>query len=137
MVSTENQRKKTLLERFLDGDTQILAGIGNFLHILGALFADGHFLRLLHGDVADILDLETEMLDARLQTGDAKRGRAHVHAAAAGAEVHGYADDANFVRHKIAPWVVIGPQEAPAREDGLDTIDAARAPSLALKELFC
>ena len=38
-------------------------------------------------------------LMARLQAGAAQRRRAHVHAAAALAQVHGHADDANFLRH--------------------------------------
>jgi hypothetical protein len=35
----------------------------------------------------------------RHQSSDAQGGRAHIHAAAALAEVHGHADDANFLRH--------------------------------------
>ena len=34
----------------------VLAGLGDFLHILGALFADRHFFRLLHFNVADVFD---------------------------------------------------------------------------------
>src|SRR5262249_25411538 len=72
---------------------------GNFLQILGALFADGHFFRLLDLQIADVFDGMSEFLDGRLQAGAAQRGRAHVHPAAALAEVHGDADDANLLRH--------------------------------------
>ena len=75
------------------------AGLGDFLQILGAFFADGHFFGLLDFEVADVFDGEAEFLDRGLEAGAAEGGRAHVDAAAALAEVHGDADDSDFLRH--------------------------------------
>src|SRR5207245_7703534 len=44
-------------------------------------------------------DRVAQFLDGGLKASTAQGGRAHVHAAAALAEVHGNADDANFLRH--------------------------------------
>src|SRR6266852_5636955 len=82
-----------------NGGGDIAAGLRNFLQILGAFFADGHFFGLLDGEIADVFDLDAELLDAGLETSAAKSRRAHVHAATALAEVHGHADDANFLGH--------------------------------------
>jgi hypothetical protein len=67
------------------------------------LFADLHFFWLFHLEVADVFDGDAELFDARLQTGAPKRGWAHVHAAATLAEVHRYADYANFLSHEASP----------------------------------
>jgi len=72
-------------------------------YIFGALLTDRHLFRLLHGNIADVFHLNAKLLDARLQPRHAQRRGPHVHAAAAGAKVHGYADDANFLRHSKAP----------------------------------
>ena len=89
---------------------QIPTSFSNFLEIFGAFFAELHFFGLLDFEVADVFDLMAELLDARLQASAAKGGRAHIHAAAALAEVHGNADDANFLRHVSLvfrdPWPV-------------------------------
>jgi hypothetical protein len=58
---------------------------------------------LLDGKIADVFDLKAQFLDAGLKTRAAKGGRAHVHAAAALAEVHGDADNANFLGHAMTP----------------------------------
>jgi hypothetical protein len=76
---------------------QVFASVGDFGNVLGAFFAVGHFFGLLNGNVADVLDVMAELLDASLQAGNAESRRAHVNAAAAGAEVHGNADDADLL----------------------------------------
>ena len=103
VITAENEREKTFAERFFDGGGEISASFSDFLKILGALFADLHFFGLLHFEVADVFDVEAELLDARLKAGASKGRRAHVHAAAALAQVHGYADDSDFLRHAKAP----------------------------------
>ena len=95
--------KKPFAERFFDGSGEIFAGLRDFLKILGVLFADLHLFGLLDFEVADVFDLNAELLDARLEAGAAKGRWAHVHAAAALAEVHWYANDANFLRHTASP----------------------------------
>src|SRR5258706_1732845 len=45
----------------------------------------------------------SQLLDARLQSGDAQRRRSHVHAATARPQVHGHTNDSNFLRHKSVP----------------------------------
>jgi hypothetical protein len=103
MVAAKNEREKTFAERFFDSGGKVFACFRDFLKILGALFADLHFLGLLDLEVADVFDGKAELLDARLEAGAAKGGGAHVHAAAALAEVQGYADDSDFLRHRKAP----------------------------------
>src|SRR5712692_36598 len=100
MVAAENEGEKTFDKRFFDGGGDITAGFGNFLQVLGALFADGHFFGLLDGEIADVFDLKAELFDAGLEARAAKGRGAHVHAAAALAEVHGHADDADFLCHR-------------------------------------
>ena len=99
MVAAQHQRQESFVERFLGDLREAAAGFGDFVQILRALFAVVLLFGLLHGDVADVLDLVAELLQSRLQAGDAQRRRAHVHAAAALAEVHRHSDDANFLRH--------------------------------------
>ena len=99
MIPAENEREKAFGERLFYGFGNVLAGFRNFLKVLGALFAYGHFLRLLHFQVADVFHGVAEFLDGSLQTCAAQRRGAHVHATTALAEVHGDADDANFLRH--------------------------------------
>src|SRR5580765_43257 len=102
VISAKNEREETFAERFFDGGGKVFACFRDFLKILGALFADLHFLGLLHFEVADVFDGKAELLDARLKTCTAKGGGTHVHAAAALAEVHGYANDAGFLRHALS-----------------------------------
>src|SRR5579863_2011844 len=97
MVAAEYERKKFFGERFLYGSGDVCASLGNFLKILGAFFADGHFFGLLHFQVADVFHRQAEFLESGLKSGAAQGGGTHIHAAAALAEVHGYADDANFL----------------------------------------
>jgi hypothetical protein len=54
---------------------------------------------LLDGEITDVFDLKAELLDAGLKARAAQRGGAHVYATAALAEVHGDADNPNFLRH--------------------------------------
>jgi hypothetical protein len=103
MVPTKYEREPSFLNRFLDRRAKVLAGVRDFLDILGTLFADRHLFGLLYGNVANVLHRKAKLLDARLQTGNAQGRGTHVHAAAAGTEVHGYADDANLLRHEKAP----------------------------------
>ena len=63
---------KSFFERFLRDLGKILAGLGNFVQVLGALFAEMLFFRLLDGNIADVFDLVAQLLQARLQSGDAQ-----------------------------------------------------------------
>src|SRR5258708_18680738 len=103
MVPTQYERQPTFLDGLLDSCAQVLASVRDFLNVLGTLFANGHLFRLFHGNIANVFHLQAKLLDARLQAGHSKGGGTHVHTAAAGAEVHGYADDANLLRHEKAP----------------------------------
>jgi hypothetical protein len=58
-----------------------------------------HFFGLLDFEVANVFNRVAKLLDARLQARAAKGRGAHVDAAATLAEVHGYADDSDFLRH--------------------------------------
>ena len=99
VISAKDQGHEAFIERFLYGVAKFLAGVGDFIDVLGAFLANGHFLSLLHDDVSDVFDLKSEVLDAGLQTGNAQGGGPHINAAAAGAEVHWNTDDADFLRH--------------------------------------
>ena len=102
VITAKNQRKKTLAQCFFSSSRDIAAGLGNLLHIFGALFADRHFFRLLHRKIADVFHLKTQLLDAGLQPRATKRGRAHIDAPAALPQIHRYPDDANFLRHVLS-----------------------------------
>ena len=105
MIAAKNQWQKTLIQGLFGSGGDIGAGLGNLLQVLGTLFADGHFFRLFDGEIADVFDLQAQLLEAGLETCSAQGGRSHVHAAAALAEVHGDADDANFLRHSSTRFV--------------------------------
>ena len=96
MIAAKHQRHETLRERSLRHLGEAAAGLGDFMQIFGALVAVVLFLGLLHGNVADVFHRMAERLQALLESRDAQCGRAHVHTAAALAEVHRYSDDANF-----------------------------------------
>ena len=66
---------------------------------LRAFLADLHFFRLFDFEVANVFDSIAELFDARLKSRAAQSGGAHIHAAAALAEVHRHADDANLLGH--------------------------------------
>ena len=53
----------------------------------------GQALRLIDHDVAQILDLVTQLGELLVQSGDAQRRRSHVDAAASRTQIHGRADD--------------------------------------------
>src|SRR5215467_9263005 len=103
MISSEDERKKALAERLLHSLRNVLASFRDLLKILGALLADGHFFRLFYFEVTNVLDGVAKLLDGGLQA-CASQGRwTHIHATAALAEVHGYADNANFLGHISIP----------------------------------
>src|SRR5207244_5696486 len=104
-IAAKNQWQKTLIQGLFGSGRDIGAGLGNLLQVLGTLFADGHFFRLFDGEIADVFDLQAKLLEAGLESWSAQGGRSHVHAAAALAEVHGDADDANFLRHSATRFV--------------------------------
>ena len=99
VVAAEYQRKKSLRKRLLGHLRQAAAGFRDLVQIFGALFAVGLLFGLLHGHVADVFHRVPQLFEPRLQPGHAQRRGAHVHAAAALAQVHRHADDANFLRH--------------------------------------
>ena len=101
MIAAQDERQKRVRQRFLDDLGHIDTGFRDFLQIFCALFADRHFFRLLHFEIADVFDGVAEFFDGGLQACTAESRRAHVHAAAALAEVHGNADDSHFLRHGL------------------------------------
>jgi hypothetical protein len=102
MISAEDERQETLFKGMLGDFREAAAGFGDFAQILGVLFTEVLFFGLLHGDVADVVDLMAELLQARQEAGYAERGRTHVNAATALAEIHRHADDANFLWHDVS-----------------------------------
>ena len=102
VIPTKHEREEALAQGFFDRLANVPAGFRNFLKILRALFADGHFFGLFHSEVADVFHRVAELFDGGMQARTAEGGRAHVHAAAALAEVHGDADDANLLRHFLS-----------------------------------
>src|SRR5258707_13331858 len=62
------EKRAKYLQEIAETCGDIAAGLGNFLQILGAFFTDVHFFRLLHGEIADVFDLEAEVLEAGLET---------------------------------------------------------------------
>src|ERR1700722_12756031 len=121
MISAKHQRNKILVERFLHCICQTLARAGNFIQVARSFFAEGLLFRLRHDHVADVFYLSTQVLEPRLQTGYAQCGGAHVDTAAACAEVHRYAYDAYFVRHKFSLF-------DPSAREGTLRIDAIQHP---------
>ena len=99
MIAPENEWEKTFAQGFFNGGSDVATGFGNFLQILGAFFTYGQLFRLLDGEIADVFDLQSELLDTGLQARAAHSGGAHVHAAAALSQVHGHTDNSNFLRH--------------------------------------
>ena len=99
VIAAKNQRNHILIERFADDFGDVLAGSGDFFEVLRILLAVVLLFRLPHSNVADVFHLAAELLQPRLQAGHAQGRRPHIHAAAAGAEVHWHTDDANFFSH--------------------------------------
>ena len=93
VIAAEDERRSPLSQAPLDLLAQLLARGEH--RLLVAQLAGSDLLRLgdLDVDVAEIDDLVAERFEARLEVGDANRGRPHVDAAAAGAEVDGNAND--------------------------------------------
>src|SRR5277367_623893 len=121
MIAAENQRGEILIQRLFDGVGQALAGAGDFVQVACAFFAVGLLFRLWYGNVANIFHVAPELLQPRLQAGHAQRGGAHIDAAAARAQVHRYADDAYFIRHKFSAF-------DPMQREGTSRIDAIEHP---------
>ena len=105
MIAYKNEREIAFRKGLVDGGSDVLAGFGDFLKVFGALFPKVHFFGLLDFEVADVFHGVAELLNARLESRAAKGGRAHVNAAATLSEVHGNADDANFLGHNYARFV--------------------------------
>ncbi len=101
MIAAQDHRQTAVGERALRQGRQAAAGFRNFAQIFRAFLAVGLLLGLFHNHIAHVFYLVPQLLQPGLQTCNAQRGRAHVHAAAALAEVHGNADDADFLRHAI------------------------------------
>ena len=101
MVAAQNERNQIIVERFLDNFGEAFTGFRDFVEIFGFFLAVVLLFGLADLNVADIFHLTAELLQARLQPGDAQRGRAHIHAAAAGAQVHRHPDNSNFFWHLV------------------------------------
>src|ERR1700723_1308458 len=121
MIAAENQRGEIFVQGLLYSVGQALAGAGDFVQVTRAFFAEGLLFRLRHGNVANIFHVAAEMLQARLQTGQAQRRGAHVDAPAARPHGPRYADDAYFVRHKFSAY-------DPVQREGTSRIDAIEHP---------
>src|SRR5271163_1969617 len=101
MVAAQHQRNHVLIQSFLHRISQALARLRNFIQVTRALLAIRLLFRLRHLHVADVFHLTPQLFQPRLQSCHAQRGRTHIHAAAAGAQVHRHTDNANFVRHNF------------------------------------
>ena len=101
MIAAENERQQVFVESFPDHFGEAFAGLGNFVEIFRVFLAVVLLFGLADRHIADIFHLAAQLFQARLQAGDAKGGRAHVHAAAAGAQVHRHTDDADFFSHAV------------------------------------
>ena len=95
MVPAEHERKRAALRRrpHLLGDS--LAGLADLGEEAGFLVPGVHRLADARVDVAPVLRRDPELDEALAQPGVSNRGRAHVHAAAARAEVELGPDDCN------------------------------------------
>src|SRR5829696_491919 len=93
VVPAEHERKRAALRRrpHLLGDS--LAGLADLGEEAGFLVAGGHRLADARVDVAPVLRCDPELDEALAQPRVANRGRAHVHAAPACAEVELGPDD--------------------------------------------
>jgi hypothetical protein len=97
VISAEGERNAAGFERFVNAVAQFF-GCG---HDLGKVFdlrvaAAGDRFAYRHLNVAYVVDVVAELLEARAHVSDSDRGRTHVYSAAAGAEIRGETDDANF-----------------------------------------
>jgi len=67
MVTAENEREKTFIKDFSAAAATSLQVSAISCKYLARFSADGHLFRLLDGKIADVFDLEAELLDAGLE----------------------------------------------------------------------
>ena len=104
MVAAQQQRRHPRFERRHYSFSRAAAGLRNLFQVVGALVASALRFGNLNADIAGIRDLVAESFKARLKPGDSDRGRPHVHAAPAGAQIQRHTDHANTARrlHRAA-----------------------------------
>ena len=93
VVATEHQRHAALAEAAFDFLAQGFTRREDRRLVTQLAGADLLGLRNHHVDVAAVDDLVSQRFEPLLEFRDAYRGRAHVNAAAARAEIHGNADN--------------------------------------------
>src|SRR5262249_3977241 len=84
-------------------------GGGDLLQIFRVLVAYFFLLRDGDRDVATVVDLMAERLEARFEPGDADSGRAHIDATARGAKVERHTDHTDLPRCERGDRGVIAP----------------------------
>ena len=93
MIAAQHERQESAAQGFVHAGGERLAGGGDQREILGVRIAFRPGFLLFDGDVAPVLDLVAERSHARMQVGDAYRGRAHIDAAAVLPEIERCADN--------------------------------------------
>src|SRR5262249_23154019 len=69
VVSSKNQWEEALAQRLLGGLGNVETGFRDLLQVFFTLLANGHFLRLLHLQVADVFFRVAKVFDCRLPNG--------------------------------------------------------------------
>ena len=106
MIAAENERNEIVVERGAHHGCEAGASFGDFIEIFGVFDAVVLLFGLPDGDIANVFDVPAQLLEARLKSGDAQSGRAHIDAAAAGAEIHGHSDNTNLFSHGASRYWV-------------------------------
>lgn len=104
VVAAQQERGLARFKRCYHGFGRAGAGLRNLFQIVGAFVASGLRFGNLDADVTGIRDAVAESFKARFEPRDAHRGRPHIHAAPAGAQVQRHTDHADTVRwlHRAA-----------------------------------
>ncbi len=129
VVAAEHERHASLLGRVLDERGDVLARLLDLREVARGRVALVGCLGDRRDDVAPVGDVAAELADAGRQVGVADRRRAHVDAAAPGAEVEPDADDRDGLRAHVAhaarnaSWASVGAVELDAERAQLGSRD--------------
>ena len=130
VVAAEDQRQPVPLEALLHRRPQLLAERHDRRLVPELPLADLLGLGDHHVEIAGVLDLVPELLEARLEIGDADGRGPHVDAAATGAEVDGNADHVDVAllgghgQRSLARAVRLSPARARAVPSGRPSFGA-------------
>src|SRR5208283_5834593 len=93
VIPAEHQWDRSAPHGSVDAGGKFFAGRGDLGKELGVAVAGGRGFSLLYVNIAEILDVVPERLQARIEARDAERRRSHVDAAASLAEIEGRSDN--------------------------------------------